>query len=224
MTFKHLKFEELSDLIDNVLVEEEREYYLAHLSQCKDCKKEYESLLKSISLISSLNKENLAFPDFSQSTIIIYKSREKKKLLFKVIPAIAASVIMVVGIGFVKVGTFNKSSSNLSGKLTANYDAQRITEDIDSLKGKIVHVNQSYIDTELDKGMLTKAENLLNNKNIKHAIIINPAISRNPLEKIVDDVSSSGIKRTIIKDYDFIPLENKQIRIRIFNYSNLKTE
>ena len=39
MTFKHLEFEELSDLVDDILVEEEREKCLAHISICNECKK-----------------------------------------------------------------------------------------------------------------------------------------------------------------------------------------
>ncbi|MCL2155268.1 MAG: hypothetical protein FWH53_06360 [Leptospirales bacterium] len=213
MTSKHLNFEELSDLIDNILVDEEREYCLTHISQCKECGEEYESLLRYKSLLSSLDKENLAFPDFSHSTIVIYKRREKKKLLMKVVPAIAASVIIVMGIGFVKNGSFNTSSSNLAVNLTDQKDMQRIVEYISSHKGKIVQTNNSYIDTEFDNDMLADLEEVLDKDNIQHAIIINP------LEKNIDDITLVVTKKININNLNssnYPSLANKKIQIRIF--------
>jgi hypothetical protein len=221
MTSKHLKFEELSDLIDDDIPLEKKEDYMTHISDCKECREEYESLLECKALLSSLNEENLPLPDFSQSTITIYKRREKKRLLLKVIPAIAASVIMVAGIGFIKGGSFNKkSTSHLASNIAGQNDTQHFMEHIDNLKWRVVQVNNSYIDTELDKAMLANIEKQLYNQNIRHAIIINPALARNPLEKIVDDVSFVGTKRTIINDYNYIPSENKRIVVRIFKNKN----
>ena len=219
MTLKHLEFEELSDLIDNTLTAEEKERCLTHISQCKECAKEYEDMLKFKSLLSSVSKENLPLPDFSQSTITIYKRREKKRLLLKVIPTIAASIIIVTGIWLVKTGSFNKSNPNLASNIAGQNDKQNFM-DTDNLKWRVVKVNNLYIDTELDKAMLANIEKQLYNQNIRHAIIINPAISRNPLEKIVDDVSVEGTKRTIINDYNYIPPENKKIVVRIFKHKN----
>ena len=188
--------------------------------------KKYESLLKCKSLLSSLNKENLALPDFSQSTINIYKNRERKKLLIKVIPAIAASIIMVIGIGFIKIGSFQKNTSHLAVNIANHNDAQKFIEYIRNFKGKVVLVNNSYIDTEFDKGMQKDIETTLHKNKIKHAVVINTAIFINPLEKNIHNVAFAGPKITIQNDlnysnnYTYInnyqPLESGKVRIRIF--------
>ena len=219
MTSKHLKFEDLSDLIDNILTDEEREQCLAHISQCKECQKEYESLLKYMSLLSSANQEKLAFPDFSQSTINIYKRREKNRLLLKVIPLIAASIIVVTGLGFIKIGPFYKSNSFFAVNFRHS-DVKKLIGYIDDFQGQIIQIHHSYIDTEFDKAMLDNIEKQLYHQNIRHAIIINPAVFRNPSEKVIDDVSLEGTKRTIINDYEYIPSENKKIIVRVFKYRN----
>ena len=211
MTFKHLKFEELSDLIDNVLVEEEREYCLSHISLCKECEKEYQSLMRCVSLLSSLDKENLALPDFSQSTIIIYKSREKKKLLLKVIPAIAASIIMVTGIGFMKSGSFSKSNFNLTG----NNNPKMLIEYMGGWK--IIQVKNSYIDTEFDKGMLADIKNLLQKNDVKHVIIANPATFEKPWEKNINDITFVGTRKlTTMNTSNLQYLGDEKILVRIY--------
>ena len=218
MISKHLKFEQFSDLIDDILVEEEKEYCLTHISQCEECKKEYESLLKCQTLLSSLNKENLPLPDFSQSTITIYKSRERRKLLMKVIPAIAASLIIVTGIGFIKAGQFNKSNSNFAVNFADNNYTQKIIECIGSCKGRIIYVDHSYIDTEFDQDMLKDLERLLQKNQIKHTNITSP-IFINPSENNMNDMTLAGAKKTNINDFNYTnypSLENGKIRVRIF--------
>jgi hypothetical protein len=210
MIDKHIKFEELSDLIDNELTAEEREDCLAHVSQCNECKNEYESLLKTVSLASSLNKENLATPDFSQSTITIYKRREKNRLLFKVIPAIAASVIIVIGIGFARNESFNKAASHFALNSIGNGDTQKIIEHIGNFNVKVVKIDHSYIDTEFDKVVLDDFEKLLNKNNIKHSVIINSPVAINAFEKNTE--AFVGTKKILTKNFN----DPGKIQIRIF--------
>ena len=212
MTSKHLQFEELLDLIDNVLDEKEKENCLNHIASCKECKEEYESLVRCMSLLSSLSKENLALPDFSKSTIFIYKNREKKKLLLKVIPAIAASVIMVTGIGFVKNGTFSKSNTNFAG----NHDQHNIVEYIGHWK--IVQVKHAYIDTEFDRGMLADIKTLLQQNKVKHTMVANPPIFENPLGKNMNYMTLAENKQAVDMDdliYNNLP-EDGKVRVRIY--------
>ena len=213
MTLKHLKFEELSDLMDNELTSEEREAFLTHISQCEECKQEYESLLKTQSLVSSLNEEDLLIPDFSKSTIVIYTKRERNRLLYKVIPAIAASVIIVIGIAFVKIGSFNKVNSYFSQNSLSHGDVQSIVEHIGNLKVQILQINNSYIDTEFDRGMLTDFENLLLKNNIKHTVITH-SVAINAFEKNTE--AFVGSKNALMKNFNNSSLENGKIRIRIF--------
>lgn len=210
MIFKHLNIEELSDLIDNVLSVEEKEAFLAHISQCRECAKEYESLLKTLSLVSSLNKEDLATPDFSQSTITIFKRREKKKLLSKVIPTIAASIMIVLGIGFIKNGTFSNTTLHFGLNQPMTGDAQKIIEHIGNFKIKVIKVDHSYIDTEFDTGMLTDFERLLDKNNIKHAVIANSSVTINPFDKNTE--AFVGTKKILTQNFN----NPGKIQIRIF--------
>ena len=215
MTFKHLKFEELSDLIDNLLTDDEREACLTHISQCKECEKEYQSLLKTISLVSSLKKEDLALPDFSRSTISIYKKREKSRLLYKVIPAIAASVLIVIGIGLFKIGAFNRTTSHFEIKVTEHADDQKIFDHIGNLQVKVITVNHSFIDTEFDKDMFADFQKLLHKNQIKHTVITNSLLAINSFEK-----NTEAFVGPLAKDSNNLSAGNEKIQIRIFKFLN----
>ena len=221
MTLKHLNFDEISDLIDNELSEKEKEYCLAHITVCEICGKEYESLTKCISLLSSLKNECMVIPDFSERTIMICRSREKKRLFFKAVPAIAASVIIIAGVGFIKTGFFNEKSSFVAANLSGHNETQRIIESISNSKGTILQITHDYIDGEFDKASLAAVEKILHKNNIKHAIIFNTGILVNPSSGKMEDVNftytSGGTQvSNIDQNQNYASIENGKVRMRVF--------
>lgn len=220
MTLKHLNFEELSDLIDNELSEEQKEYCLSHISVCEICRGEYESLTKCLSLLTSLKNECVVIPDFSERTLIICRSREKKRMFFKAFPAIAASVIIIAGVGFMKTGLFNDNSSYMAANLTGQNETQRIIESVGNSKGRILQITQSYIDSEFDKNSVDSIKKILQKNNIKHAFIVNPGMLVNPSAGRMEDASfsygSSSSENGIYKNQNYAAIENGKVRMRIF--------
>jgi len=221
MTLKHLNFDELSDLIDNELSEQQKDYCLAHITVCKICCKEYESLLKCISLLSSLKNECIAIPDFSERTLTICRFREKKRLFLKAVPAIAASVIIIAGAGFIKTGFFNESGSYVAANLSGHNETQRIIESVGNSKGRILKITHSFIDGEFDKNSLSAIERILHKNNIKHAVIVNSGMLVNPSTGKMEDVNftygnGSVSGNDIYKNQNYATIENGKVRIRIF--------
>jgi len=221
MTFKHLNFEELSDLIDNELSEQQKEYCLTHIKVCTICFKEYQSLSQCITLLSSLKNECVIIPDFSERTIMICRSRERKRLFFKAIPAIAASVIIIAGAGFIRTGLFNESGSYVAANLSGHNETQRIIESIGNSKGRIMQITHSYIDGEFDKNSLSTIERILHKNNIKHAVIVNTGMMLNPSSGNMEDVnftygSRLVSEKNIYSNQNYATIDNGKIRIRIF--------
>ncbi len=221
MTLKHLNFEELSDLIDNELSEKQREYCLSHITVCKICGKEYESLAKCLSLLSSLKNECIVIPDFSERTVIICRSRERKRLFLKAIPAIAASVIIIVGGGFISTGLFNESGSYVAANLSGHNETQRIIESVSNSKGRILQITHSFIDSEFDKNSLSSIEQILHKNNIKHAVIVNTGMLVNPSAGRMEDASftsdgNSSSGNDMYQNQSVATIENGKVRLRIF--------
>jgi hypothetical protein len=221
MTLKHLNFEELSDLIDDELSEEQKKYCLAHITVCEICGKEYESLLKCMTLLSSLKNECVIVPDFSERTIIICRSREKKKLFLKAIPAIAASVIIIAGAGFIRTGIFSESGSYVATSLTGQNDTQRIIETVSRSKGKILKISHSYIDCEFDKTSHAAIKKILCQNKIKHALIVNTGMLVNPTTGGMEDASYTYSNSTVSdtsasRNQNYAVIDNNKVRMRIF--------
>ncbi len=221
MTFKHLNFEQLSDLIDNELPDQQKEYCLSHITICEICGREYESLTKCLSLLSTLKNECITIPDFSERTIMICRSRERKKLFIKAIPAIAASVVIIAGAGFIRTGIFNNGSSYVAANLSGHNETQKIIESISNSHGRIIQIAHSYIDSEFDKKSLDTIEQILHKNNIKHAVIVNSGMLINPATGNMEDVnfyygSSPVSDNTLSKNNNYFATGNGKIRIRIF--------
>lgn len=222
MTFNHLNFDEISDLIDDELPDDRKLHCKTHFGICRSCFREYELLSGCISLLSSLKNEQISVPDFSENIIMICRSRERKRLYMKAIPAIAASIIIVVGAGFIKAGYFTESGSYLSTSLTGHNEMQRIIESISKSNGRIVQITHSFIDSEFDKAELTKIEHILHNNKIKHAILINPGILPNSSSTNFEDVNYtyknyfSASHQDYPMNENINTLQNHKIRMRIF--------
>ena len=167
MTFNHLNFDELSDLIDDELSEENKQHCNTHLNLCNRCSSEYVILTRYVSLLTTLKNENLTVPDISNRIIMICRSRERKKIYIKAIPAIAASIMIIIGAGFIKAGFFNETGSYISTNLTGQNEIQKIIESVSKSDGRIVQITESFIDSEFDQKDLAVIKRFLNNNKIK---------------------------------------------------------
>lgn len=219
MTLKHLKFGEISDLLDDELSIQEKEQCLSHITVCEVCCHEYDSLSKCLNLLSSLKNECIVIPDFSERTIMIYKSREKKRFLLKVVPAIAASVIIIFGAGFIRTGLFNDSGTYVAASLAGHNETQRIIETVSNSNGRIIQITQAYIDGEFDKSSITAIKRVLQKNNIKHAFIVNRGMLNNPATGRMEDVGFSlgGSSASLNNDnQNYASIESDKVRMRIF--------
>jgi len=215
MTLKHLNFEQLSDLIDNELSEPQKQYCMAHITVCEICGSEYNALLKCLSMLSSLKNECITIPDFSERTLLICRSRAKKRLFIKVLPAIAASVIIIGGAVFIRTGLFNDKGSYIAANLSGQNETQRIIESVSNVNGRILQITHAYIDSEFDKSSLAAIERILHKNNIKHALIYNTAILPNPAINNLEDVSFTQGNNTYNRQ-GYAAIENRKVRLRIF--------
>ncbi len=218
MINKHLNFETLSDLIDNELPEDERKYCMTHITVCEICGREYQSLLRCISLLTSLKNEQFVIPDFSERTVLLCRSRERKRMFIKAFPAIAASVIIVAGAGFIKTGFFEGGNrAYMAASITGHNETQRIIDSVSKSSGRIIQMTHSYIDSEFDKKSLENIEKILHKNNIKHAVIINTGYASSQSGGNIEDVSYSyGNGSALQNKQNHASIDNGKVRLRIF--------
>lgn len=169
--FEHLTIGQLSDFIDDSLTVEEKNLILEHLRVCEMCRCEFESLNQCVIYMSGLRNEAFQIPDISGKTILICRSRERKRLYIKSIPAIAASVMIIAGAGFIKAGYYPDNRAYVAANIPAQNETQLIINAIRDSNGRIMSMTSSYVDGEIDNSSLANLEKFLQNNNIKHKII-----------------------------------------------------
>jgi hypothetical protein len=169
--FEHLTIGQLSDFIDDSLTIEEKNLIIEHIRVCEICRCEYESLNRCVIYMSGLRNEAFQLPDLSEKTILICRSREKKRIYIKSIPAIAASVMIIAVAGAVKTGFYPNNSAYIAANLPVQNETQVIINAIRDSNGRIMSMNTDYIDGEIDNSSLKNLESYLNRNNISHKII-----------------------------------------------------
>lgn len=171
MMFEHLSIEQLSDFIDNEIFAEEKELILEHIKVCDLCRCEYESLNRCVMLITGLRNEVFQIPDLSEKTLMICRSRERKRLYIRSIPAIAASIMIIGVAGIIKTGVYTDNRAYVAASMPVQNETQTIISTIRDSNGRIMRMSSSFIDGELDSSALANLENTLNRNNIKYYVV-----------------------------------------------------
>lgn len=223
MKSEHLNFEQLSDLFDNEVTENERKTYTLHIQGCGVCRREYESLCMCLSMLKGSKGGCGCIPDMCHETIATYRARARKRQYLKSVPAIAASVLIIAGVGFMQIEHFMDEKTFISAQVSPHNDLERIIDSIRDSKGSIISITGEYVDGEIPGSDLARLERVLNYFRIKHTIISNSqsaVIAERPVE--LEDV---GFRTNSIagasmfgRSNDF--LKNSEtsgkVRVRIF--------
>ena len=172
MTFQHLNFDQLSDLLDDEIADEAKKSFLQHIAACDMCRAEYESLCKCVHLLTEAGKEAFVIPDMCSKTLELYTIRKRKRFLYKTLPAIAASVMVITGAAFIgnQIITVN-DSTHIAETINPENDTQKIIASIRDADGRIIRMTGSYIESAINKNDLPKLEKFLKGNNLKYSFV-----------------------------------------------------
>lgn len=173
MKSEHLNFEQLSDLFDNEVTDNERKIFILHMQSCSTCRHEYESLCMCLSMLKGAKGGCGCIPDMCHDTITTYRARVRKRQYLKSVPAIAASVLIITGVGFLHTDHFMDEKTLFSAQVSTQNDLERIIDSIRDSRGSIINITGEYVDGEIPGSDLAKLERVLNYFRIKHTIISN---------------------------------------------------
>lgn len=172
MTFQHLNFDQLSDLLDDEITDEVKQTCLRHIAICENCRHEYELLCKCIHLLNEAKNEALIIPDICSNTLALYQARKRRRFMYKAIPAIAASFMVITGVAFLSNEIFfDQGSNRISETHVMENDTQRIISSIRDADGRIIRMTESYIESAIHKKDLPKLEQILKGNNLKYSFV-----------------------------------------------------
>ncbi len=162
MNKDHISFELLSDLYDeNLSVQDEVESILDHIDSCPECSLEYERLKDSLRLVSQLKIDYIHSDNFACNTVEKYRWRKRRKLLFKSLPSVAASVLIISAVTLYQSGIYSPGTGNTPVAENKIYNPQKIVGLIGNSDGRIVKITDNYIEGEIEFDEFRKLKRLL---------------------------------------------------------------
>jgi len=150
MNTAHVPFQSMSDLYDNdICTEDEREAIRAHFNACLECSTDYVRLERTLQMVKECACSCCPPESLPMQIMRKIRLRRRRKLLAKSIPAMAASVLIIAGIGYFNTGVVPPSrqsvaiDSNIIGLLS---DTEHVIDIIRKHNATISDVTDSYIE------------------------------------------------------------------------------
>ncbi len=150
MTGNHVSFTTMSDLLDGLVLDQgERDLLAKHIHSCPGCSLEYGRLEKMLRLCRQAGERPLAPASFSPDTMLKIQAARVKKTFIKSLPAIAASLLVIAGVGFFNAGIapFNDRVFLADDDLhTSRHDSELVLDIIRKHKASISQVTDQYVE------------------------------------------------------------------------------
>ncbi|MBN2159760.1 MAG: zf-HC2 domain-containing protein [Spirochaetes bacterium] len=147
MSDRHIQFQTLSDLYDDVLPADEREAVRRHLQSCEACALEYRRLGDTLKLCREYAGLSLPLDGLNDRTMSKIRSARTRRLVLRSLPAMAASVLVIVGVGLFSTGTvFVRDRATVAGSRLSYSDSERVIDIIRKHNATISQVTGEYVE------------------------------------------------------------------------------
>lgn len=147
MTGNHVSFEMMSDLLDGLVAGvEERKLLDAHIQSCPLCSLEYGRLEKTVKLCRLAGRAPDAPADFSARTLERIKRKGRTKQYLRSLPAIAASLLIIVGFGLFSTGTREVVFLGDDSSRGSRHESEQVLDIIRKHNASISQVNEAYVE------------------------------------------------------------------------------
>ena len=150
MSGNHISFQTMSDLYDDeIRSKTEREAILKHIETCKVCAQEYMRLGKTLQFCRQFSALSFPLEDLSPRTLGSIRSARKRKQFLKSLPAMAASILIVAGVGLYNMGIIGvpgRSTIADEGYRRSYNDSEQVIDIIRQHKATIFQVTDEYVE------------------------------------------------------------------------------
>ncbi len=193
MSGSHIPFEKLSDLYDDEIgSREEKASLLRHLASCEACALEYGRLGKTMRLCREAAASSAPLENLAPRTIAKIKSSKKKRQFLKSMPAMAASILVIAGIGLFNagiIGVHNRPDIAGEGSRRSYSESERVIEIIRGHKASIAQVTDEYVEGTVAISSFDKLKKELGSRKVAYMMVEDAgedtgASWSNPIEKV----------------------------------------
>ncbi len=194
MTTGHISFQEMSELYDGELQSEVGENaFREHIRTCGECGDEYRRLGKTMELVKSYSRLTSA-PDFLRHrTMKKLRFLRRRKLALKSIPAIAASVLVVVGVGLFYSDRITGGNQTILAERSLNAtlnDTERVIDIIRKHNATIFDITDSYIEGSVPVAFFASLRKELGFRKVAYLIAEEPGVAVRDWGSALEEVSA----------------------------------
>ena len=175
MSGNHIPFEKLSDLYDDEIdSREEKASLMRHLDSCKACSLEYKRLGKALSLCRGVAAVRFPLEGMSRQTITKIKSSRRRRQILKSMPAMAASILIIAGIGLFNAGIIgvHDRSDIAAGLSRRSYsESEKVIDIIRGHKASIALVTDEYVEGTVPVNSFNGLRKSLGSRKVAYMLV-----------------------------------------------------
>jgi hypothetical protein len=175
MSSYHISFQMMSELCDDEIGSgSEREAILKHMATCKVCAQEYEHLGKMLKFCSQFSSLSFALENLSQRTLGRIRSAKRRKQFLKALPAMAASLLIIAGVGLYNagiVGVRDRATIADEGYRRSYNDSERVIDIIRQHKATIYQVTDEYVEGTVPVSSFNELRRNLGSRKVAYILV-----------------------------------------------------
>ena len=175
MSIDHVTFNQMSELYDNDIPDGDvRARLMTHIEKCPDCGCEYGRLGKTLQICKDYSCQPFSLDGLSARTMKKIRWNSRKKLFYKSLPAVAASVLIIAGIGIFNPGVFNPPSRSFVTELGAKRslsDSEKVIDIIRRHRATISDVTEHYVEGRVPYSSFEKLRQDLGSRKVQFMIV-----------------------------------------------------
>jgi hypothetical protein len=175
MSGNHIPFHTLSDLYDNEIGSGvERDALMSHLGSCADCALEYRRLESTVRLCGEYGCVTCVSGDLSTGAMGRIRSARRRKMLFKSLPAMAASVLIIAGVGLFNAGIIGVHDGGMEangGFRKSVSDSERVIDIIRQHNAAIAGVTDEYVEGTVPLSSFNDLRKHLGSRRVAYLLV-----------------------------------------------------
>jgi len=223
MSSNHIPFQTMSDLYDDeIQTRAEREAVLKHIETCKVCALEYKQLGKMLQICRQFSSLSFPLKDLSLLTLQRFRSAKRRKLFLKSLPAMAASILIIAGVGLFNagiIGVQDRATIADEGSRRSYNDSERVIDIIRKHNATISQVTDQFVEGTVPVSSFNELRSHLGSRKVAYILMeeSEPEMGvhwGNAIEEVaLDDGWPAGDWEPVMQDSGTV---KKIIRFRVF--------
>lgn len=175
MSGNHIPFHTLSDLYDNEIGPgAERDDLMRHMASCPECALEYRRLESTVRLCGEYGCATCVGEEFPAGAMRGIRSARRRKMFLKSLPAMAASVLIIAGVGLFNTGIIGVRDGGMmsdGGYRKSVSDSERVIDIIRQHNATIAGVTDEYVEGTVPLSSFNELKKRLGSRRVAYLLV-----------------------------------------------------